>query len=122
MKFDRSDQEPISVLCTGTKRGLFIFRCSSLPNNLRTGISSSDGEALILNPDRPLPKANTGSTLMNLFADAMTALTHLERRFDPFFRPVYSPRAWQRRLQRVIGRSRLRRQLARRHEQILALE
>jgi hypothetical protein len=41
---------------------------------------------------------------------------------DPFFRPVYSPRAWQRRLQRVIGRSRLRRQLARRHEQILALE
>ena len=41
---------------------------------------------------------------------------------DPFFRPAYSPRAWQRRLQRVIGRSRLRRQLARRHEQILALE
>ncbi len=41
---------------------------------------------------------------------------------DPFFRPVYSPRAWQRRLQRAIGRSRLRRQLARRHGQILALE
>jgi hypothetical protein len=41
---------------------------------------------------------------------------------DPFFRPAYSPRAWQRRLRRAIGRSRLRRQLAMRHGQILVLE
>ena len=31
---------------------------------------------------------------------------------DPFFRPVFSPRSWQRRLRRAIGRSRLRRALA----------
>ena len=46
-------------------------------------------EALTLNPDRPLPKANTGSTLMNLIANTTTALMHLERRFDPFFRPAF---------------------------------
>src|ERR1700722_2799073 len=42
-----------------------------------------------LNPDRPLPKANTGSALKNLIADTTTALVHLERRFDPFFRPAF---------------------------------
>jgi len=31
---------------------------------------------------------------------------------DPFFRPVFSPHSWQRRLRRAIGRSRLRRALA----------
>jgi hypothetical protein len=30
---------------------------------------------------------------------------------EPFFRPIYSTRSWQRRLRRAIGRSRLRRQL-----------
>ena len=42
-----------------------------------------------LNPDRPIPKANTGSLFLNLLADASTALVHLERRFDPFFRPAF---------------------------------
>jgi len=41
------------------------------------------------NPDRPLPKANTGSALLNRFSDASIALMHLERRFDPFFRPAF---------------------------------
>ena len=41
------------------------------------------------NPDRPVPKANTGSAILNWFADASTALVHLERRFDPFFRPLF---------------------------------
>src|SRR5580698_3284467 len=41
------------------------------------------------NPDRPLPKANTGSVLLNWLAYASTALVHLERRFDPFFRPAF---------------------------------
>ena len=42
-----------------------------------------------MNPDRPLPKANTGSALRNWLADTSTALVHLERRFDPFFRPAF---------------------------------
>ena len=41
------------------------------------------------NPDRPLPKANTGSALLNLFTNASTAFVHLERRFDPLFRPAF---------------------------------
>jgi len=42
-----------------------------------------------LNPDRPIPKANTGSRLLDWLADTSTALVHLERRFDPFFRPAF---------------------------------
>ena len=41
------------------------------------------------NPDRPLPKANTGSALLNWLSDASIALVHLERRFDPYFRPAF---------------------------------
>jgi len=41
------------------------------------------------NPDRPLLKANTGSTIRNWLSDASTSLVHLERRFDPFFRPAF---------------------------------
>ena len=41
------------------------------------------------NPDRPIPKANTGSALLDWVADASTYLVHLERRFDPFFRPAF---------------------------------
>jgi len=41
------------------------------------------------NPDRPLPKANTGSALLNWLSDTSISLVHLERRFDPFFRPAF---------------------------------
>ncbi len=41
------------------------------------------------NPDRPVPKANTGSVLLNTLADALTALVHLARRFDPWLRPAF---------------------------------
>ena len=42
-----------------------------------------------MNPDRPIPKANTGSWFLNWLADTSTALVHLERRFDPLFRPAF---------------------------------
>lgn len=41
------------------------------------------------NPDRALPKANTGSALLNWLSDTSIALVHLERRFDPLFRPAF---------------------------------
>ena len=41
------------------------------------------------NPDQPIPKANTGSVFLDWLADASTALLHMERRFDPFFRPAF---------------------------------
>jgi len=44
---------------------------------------------LTTNPDRPIPKANTGSALLNFLADLSTKLVQVERRFDPFFRPAF---------------------------------
>jgi len=41
------------------------------------------------NASRPMPRANTGSALLNWIADASIAVTHFERRFDPFFRPAF---------------------------------
>jgi hypothetical protein len=44
---------------------------------------------LTTNPDRPIPKANTGSALLNLLGNLSTKLVQIERRFDPFFRPAF---------------------------------
>jgi hypothetical protein len=41
------------------------------------------------NPDRPIPKANTGSAFLDWLANLSTSLVHLERRFDPLFRPAF---------------------------------
>ena len=41
------------------------------------------------NVSRPVPRANTGSAVLNWLADASLSLVHLERRFDPFFRPAF---------------------------------
>jgi hypothetical protein len=49
----------------------------------------SIGTRLSSNVDRPLPNANTGSAFLNFLANASTALVHLERRFDPLFRPAF---------------------------------
>ena len=42
-----------------------------------------------LNVDRPIPRANTGSPVLNLIANVSTKLLQFERRFDPFFRPAF---------------------------------
>src|ERR1700688_1623635 len=41
------------------------------------------------NASRPVPPANTGSAFLNWLADASISFVHLERRFDPFFRPAF---------------------------------
>jgi hypothetical protein len=41
------------------------------------------------NPDRPIPKANTGSTLLNFLCNASTKMVQFERRFDPWIRPAF---------------------------------
>lgn len=41
------------------------------------------------NVSRPVPRANTGSAFLNWLADASMSFVHLERRFDPFFRPAF---------------------------------
>ncbi len=44
---------------------------------------------MTLNPDRPVPHANTGSAVLDWLADASIKFTQFERRFDPFFRPAF---------------------------------
>jgi hypothetical protein len=41
------------------------------------------------NISRPAPKANTGSAFLNWLSDTSTVLLHVERRFDPLFRPAF---------------------------------
>jgi hypothetical protein len=41
------------------------------------------------NTSRPVPPANTGSALLDFVSDASTRLLQLERRFDPWFRPLF---------------------------------
>ena len=41
------------------------------------------------NTSRPVPRANTGSTLRNWLSDTSLALIQLQRRFDPFLRPAF---------------------------------
>ena len=41
------------------------------------------------NPDRPIPKANTGSALLNFLCNTSTKMVQFERRFDPWIRPVF---------------------------------
>jgi len=41
------------------------------------------------NASRSAPRANTGSSFLNLLSDASTFLLQLERRFDPFVRPAF---------------------------------
>lgn len=41
------------------------------------------------NASRPAPRANTGSAVLDLLANLSTSFVHVERRFDPFFRPLF---------------------------------
>ena len=41
------------------------------------------------NTSRPIPPADTGSALKNWLSDTSMRLLHLERRIDPFIRPVF---------------------------------
>ena len=53
-------------------------------------MSAADGSpASVTNPDRPIPRANTGSAALDLFVNATTRLVQIERRIDPFFRPLF---------------------------------
>jgi hypothetical protein len=51
--------------------------------------ANTSSSAVTLNPDRPVPPANTGSALLNWLADASIRFTQFERRFDPFVRPAF---------------------------------
>jgi hypothetical protein len=41
------------------------------------------------NKSKPIPRANTGNALLDWLVDLSTNVVHLERRFEPFFRPAF---------------------------------
>ena len=41
------------------------------------------------NTSRPVPRADTGSAVLNWLSDTLLALVQFERRFDPFVRPAF---------------------------------
>ena len=43
----------------------------------------------VLNPSRPIPRANTGSALLDAVANASTFLVRMQRRVDPWLRPAF---------------------------------
>src|ERR1700745_88021 len=45
--------------------------------------------ALNSNVSRPLPRANTGSALLNFISNTLMALLQFERRFDHWLRPPF---------------------------------
>jgi len=49
----------------------------------------SGGAGPSSNVSRPIPRANTGSRVLDWLANTSTLLVHVERRFDPFFRPAF---------------------------------
>ncbi len=70
----------------------------------------------VLNPSRPIPRANTGSALLDAIANTATLLMRMERRIDPWLRPAFDallrdPLArfvtglinWQRRAEKQAG-------------------
>jgi hypothetical protein len=44
---------------------------------------------MVTNTSRPVPRANTGSVLLNVLSDSLLRMVQIERRFDPFFRPAF---------------------------------
>lgn len=49
----------------------------------------SSGPNDVLNPSRPIPRARTGSALLDVVADASTFLVRMQRRIDPWLRPAF---------------------------------
>ncbi|MDQ6939131.1 MAG: catalase family protein [Verrucomicrobiota bacterium] len=43
----------------------------------------------IINQSRPMPRADTGSALLNWLGETSTFLLHMERRIDPWIRPAF---------------------------------
>ena len=43
------------------------------------------------NTSRPVPRANTGSALLNWISNTSMFLVQMERRIDPFIRPLFDP-------------------------------
>jgi hypothetical protein len=57
--------------------------------NTANSSSNSSNNSSNSNSSRPAPRANTGSTLLDVISDAGLALLRAQRRIDPFVRPAF---------------------------------
>jgi Dyp-type peroxidase family len=63
---------------------------ATAPGELELARNSAPMEtAMDSNASRPVPPANTGSTLLNWISDISMLLVQMERRIDPFIRPAF---------------------------------
>ena len=107
-----------------TRCQVTLWKRSSLQSILRPGETAWDFEARgsartetmkILSYARrentPIPYLMSAISRGLWMPDAIALCQKHGVAIDPFFRPLFSPRPWQRRLRRALGRARLRRAL-----------
>jgi hypothetical protein len=70
-----------------------MFARGRATNSIRGGASGSSPSR---SPGYGVPPADTGSAVLNWISDTSVRLLHIERRFDPFFRPAVDARLRER--------------------------
>jgi hypothetical protein len=111
-----------------TRCQVTLWQKSALQSILRAGETAWDFEARgssrtqemqILSYQKrdntPIPYLMSAISRGLWMPDAIELCRAHEVQIDPFFRPIFSERSWQRRFRRALGRSRLRRRLSREH-------
>jgi hypothetical protein len=116
-----------------TRCQVTLWKRSALQSILRSGETAWDFEArgsartqpmqilsYMRRDNTPIPYLMSAISRGLWMPDAIALCREHHVEVDPFFRPVYSPRPWQRRLRRAVGRARLKRAL--RLQQASAIE
>ena len=107
-----------------TRSQVTLWKRSALQSILRRGETAWNFEArgsartqamqilsYIHRDNTPIPYLMSAISRGLWMPDAIALCREHQIEIDPFFRPIYSPRPWLRRLRRAIGRARLRRAL-----------
>jgi hypothetical protein len=107
-----------------TRCQVTLWKRNALQSILRSGETAWDFEArgsartqemqilsYIRRDNTPIPYLMSAISRGLWMPEAIALCRQHQVEIDPFFRPIYSPRPWQRRLRRAIGRARLKRAL-----------
>ena len=107
-----------------TRCQVTLWKRNALQSILRSGETAWNFEArgsartqemqilsYIRRANTPIPYLMSAISRGLWMPDAIALCREHQVAIDPFFRPIYSPRPWQRRLRRAIGRARLKRAL-----------
>ena len=102
-----------------------ILRTGETAWNFEAGGSARTQEMQIFSYNRrdntPIPYLMSAISRGLWMPDAIALCRKYQVEIDPFFRPIYSPRPWLRRLRRAVGRARLQRALRRQERSAIQL-